>query len=140
MDKQKQIEEIVKFHCNELYSNGICKEDNKTCVINNGNYCAVIENAKILLDKLIPENAVVLTRERYEWLTCCFGKFEEIMNDIKKSTRKETAEKFAVRLKVEYLPIVSSYFLEDDPNQFELENELCDLTDEICKEITEGKI
>lgn len=68
MDKQKQIEEIVKFHCNELYTNGICKEDNKPCVINNGNYCSVIENAKILLDKLIPENAVVITREEYDEL------------------------------------------------------------------------
>lgn len=66
MDKQKQIEEIVKFHCDELCSNGICKEDNKPCVINNGNYCAVIENAKRLLDRLIPENAVVLTREEFE--------------------------------------------------------------------------
>lgn len=45
-------------------------------------------------------------------------------------------ELFAKRLKDEYLPIVSSYFLQDDPNQFELENELCDLTDEICKEIS----
>ena len=43
--------------------------------------------------KEIPENAVVLTREEYEWLTCCFGKFEEIMNDIKKSARKEITDK-----------------------------------------------
>ena len=49
------------------------------------------------------------------------------------------ADKIAKRLKDEYLPMVSRYFLEDDANQFELENELCDLTDEICKEIVDSE-
>ena len=36
---------------------------------------------------------VVLSRERYDYLTVCFDKFVEIMEDVKKLERKETAEK-----------------------------------------------
>ena len=81
MDKQKQIEEMVGDIAKAL----------------SGVLVSEIVNLAYFLDeqgyRKIPENAVVLTREEYEWLTCCFGKFEEIMNDIKKLARKETAEK-----------------------------------------------
>ena len=80
MDKQKQIEELA-IRIVRIAGKG-----------------DVVDRAEALYDedcRVIPKGAVVLTRERYEWLTCCFGKFEEILNDIKKSTRKETAEKFA---------------------------------------------
>ena len=43
-------------------------------------------------------------------------------------------KEFAQRLKDEFLPLVSSYFADDDANQFELEADLVALTDEILKE------
>lgn len=166
MDKQKQIEEIVKFHCNELYSNGICKEDNKPCVINNGNYCAVIENAKILLDKLIPENSVVLTEEEYEglqkgiktynytamfnsWQETRIQQLEERLCFVYEQTRKETAKKFAERLKTK----LCEFFDDNEDNDGKIDKGIClieiigvesldgeiislGLIDEICKEIT----
>lgn len=89
--------------------------------------------AKLIAEELhknryrkITENAVVLTREEYEWLTCCFGKFEEIMNDIKEQSRKETAEKFAERLKEK-----AHWFLNNEIQK----DHFCECLDEICKGI-----
>ncbi len=60
--------------------------------------------AKELYKIAVPEDSIVLTKEEYEWLSCCFSKFEETMNDIKKLERKETAREiiaFIETLKVE---------------------------------------
>ena len=94
----------------------------------------------------IPENAVVLKREEYEKLKLfeervrsgvCFTQKEwfdycqkdsnertSLLIKAKKDTRKETAEKFAEKLKVEFDEIL----LSDTP---------LSKIDEICKEITE---
>lgn len=90
--------------------------------------------AKYLYDlgyRKIPENAVVLTREEYQWLTCCFGKFEEIMNDIKEQTRKETAEKFVKEVDEFFKP-----FDKKTPISLDL---LITKIENIAKEFTEGK-
>lgn len=122
MDKQKQVEEIKELA--SVLSKSVIQD-----------YGGVyfLETAEELYEKrvrIIPENAVVLTRERNEWLTCCFGKFEEIMNDIKEQVRKETAEKFAEMLKAKM-----------DSQQYLLlpTATVKQMIDEICKEITEGK-
>lgn len=143
MDKQKQMieekkeiaKELDKVYPNAKFTNGWIAE-----VLYKLGY------------RKIPEGAVVLTREEYEWLTCCFGKFEEIMNDIKEQAGKETAEKFAERLKEQL-----NEWLEDNEDldgkinfgiaQIELigvkslDGEIIaeSLIEEICKEITEGK-
>ena len=40
----------------------------------------------------IPENAVVLTRERYDYLSCWYSKFVEICDEVVKQVRKEKHE------------------------------------------------
>lgn len=131
MDKQKQIEEMARDINNTWF------------VKPNGDICGTNEKLKkndiqmishqLICDgyRKIPENAVVLTREEYEWLTCCFGKFEEIMNDIKEQSRKETAEKFAERMREQYPPRTHERCTLDDCY-------MLDKIDEICKEFTEG--
>lgn len=57
------------------------------------------------------------------------------------TTEQETAEKFAGRLKDEYLPIISGYFSDSETEkEQELNRLLCEMTDEILKEIKEGKL
>lgn len=119
MDKQKQRDELAVTMCTDKLGCKKCTEGRS------GYICAYKIVADIAINagyRKIPEGAVVLTKEELQ------------------AHDKELAEKFAERLKDEYLPSVSSYFLEDDPNQFELESELCDLTDEICKEFTGGAV
>ena len=108
MEDKKQIEAMAKYKrltnkntdeynpeydfcmgCKYFGEPNGCNRFNGTC----GNYERFIETysrLEELEDKIengtlkeLPENSVVLSRERYEWLTCCFGKFEEIMNEIK---------------------------------------------------------
>ncbi len=83
--------------------------------------------AKLIAEELhknryrkIPENAVVLETSVYESL-----EIKNYRDVISEETRKETAEKFAERLKAR-LNIPIDYLDEKD-------------IDEICKEITEGK-
>ena len=117
----KIIREMAKTYCKNGFECGNPCQTNGCRVYE---VCTELYNAGY---RKIPENAVVLTREEYEWLTCCFGKFEEIMNDIKELTRKETAGKFAERLKglfYEYGKYTGYYINE--------------IIDEICKEFTEG--
>ena len=114
MEDKKQIEAMAKYKrltnkntdeynpeydfcmgCKYFGEPNGCNRFNGTC----GNYERFIETysrLEELEDKIengtlkeLPENSVVLSRERYEWLTCCFGKFEEIMNEIKGQARKE---------------------------------------------------
>ena len=82
-DKEKQIEEMAK----DIY-------EQKSCDTSFEENCKLLAYDLVSLGWVkIPEDKVVLSREEYEWLTCCFGKFEEIMNDIKELAHKETAEK-----------------------------------------------
>lgn len=82
MDKQKQIEEMANLiHHTEFVDISGYEEEK------------IAEELLKYYQPKLPGNAVVLTKEEYEWLTCCFEKFEEIMNDIKEQAGKETAEK-----------------------------------------------
>ena len=133
MDKQKQIEEmarIIAFDlCPNRHAHAKWGEEAKCYSDNNFAECTKIKN---VVDKLynagyrkIPENAVVLTREEkqeYENLVKLFfydkpikNRVYEFIKDTKDQVRKETAEKFAERLKEElenHSPI-DGYDLED---------------------------
>ena len=143
MDKQKQIEEIAKDLCKNaspctLVDWGDC-ERKADC----GKVCM---QAKTLYDlgyRKIPENAVVLTREEYDDLIkgranlVCSVEVDtkKVLKEIQEyigQVRKETAEKFAERLKEllkerEYKTGCSAHMLWTDTA------EKC--IDEICKEL-----
>ena len=126
MDKQKQINEIADIIFEALNNKGRIANGEGVDIISEALYNAGYRK--------IPENAVVLTREEFEWTTCCFGKFEEIMNDIKEQAREETAEKFALKL--------ADYFVEHCGGRLSIILNLKEwykMIDEIAKEITEGE-
>ena len=75
----------------------------------------------------IPENAVVLTREEYQMLNYFNHRGEELL----KQERKETAEKFAERLKAKQAPL-------DEYDEISIGCLFADI-DEILKEITEDE-
>ena len=164
MDKQKQIEEMrFKVIDNKTSKEAdICeialKEDWAKDLI----YCdmqgfAILDDGTlVLLDErgkyvycpngrfsVIPENAVVLTREEYNALLQEQNRLKQIVDripcgyELKNKTRTETAEKFAERLKekLEENSPIAGYDLED----LEFDGEtIQECIDEICKEITEG--
>lgn len=135
MDKQKQIEEMrgvikhyaINQHCNKenIYKSHLITSDSK-------GIATALYNAGY---RKIPENAVVLTRDEYERLKG-FSREEvdEILETAKKNLRKETAEKFADRLK---------YYIESNEVQTTLFGNKCfidkETVDEIAKEFTEGE-
>ena len=109
-------------------------------------YYRSVEKAKNIYNagyRKIPENAVVLTKEEYKTLKdlamdkchydCHLIDYPDFERErmLRDDTRKETAEKFAERLKErsfdEYSPYGRSY-----------ECVAVSDIDEICKEITEG--
>ena len=96
-DKEKQIEEMKN---NARIYIGAIVEKLRIDGCELWEIDGIVEN--ILNYITIAEDSVVLTKEEYEWLSCCFNKFEEIMNDIKKSARKETAEKIFNKLLKEF--------------------------------------
>ena len=129
MDKQKQIEEmarVISVNCGECY----------TCKYQGDINCVDFLSAEELYNagyRKIPENAVVLTREEYKTLKdlamdkchydCHLIDYPDFERErmLRDDTRKETAEKFAERLK--------AIFKYEAHQQW---------IDEICKEITEG--
>ena len=126
MDKQKQNEEMAKD----------LKEEKLYALINKTSYMRSAENLYDLGYRKIPENAVVLTREDMnKYAEDCIAGQEiglDIINALiaraerykeqAKQTRKETAEKFAERLKIDFDEIL-------------LSNTPLSKIDEICKEI-----
>lgn len=120
MDKQKQIEEIQAILPNIEVIKAMCGD---------------FDFAKLLYDRdvrKIPENAVVLTKEEHKSLIYWKGKFDELIKLVTETTRKETAEKFAERLKAQYPPRTDERCTLDDCY-------MLDKIDEIAKEIMEGK-
>ena len=131
MDKQKQIEEMAKDICSPCHKGklGLC-EPNKGCV--------VWEYAKNGVEegyRKIPEGAVVLMRSEHQKYLAfkiiepqvrgCLDRERELEKRLE-TIRKETAEKFAERVKEETDHGISAIY---------------DSTvDEIYKEITEGKV
>ena len=141
MDKQKQIEEMAKEMCGvSRRSYELCGD----CFGEKNNYIGCRGMAQFLSEKgwvKIPENAVVLTNEEYKRLqrrqesckTC-----EEIASGMVKKARKETAEKFAERLKesgeIKAISIVKNGTL------YPIYKAIVDRIDEIAKEFTEGTV
>jgi hypothetical protein len=143
MDKQKQIEGIARAMCGNfrkgVKGDNLCGQLALKCDCK----CKHIARAENLYNagyRKIPENAVVLTREQYEKDLA----IERELGERKASrARKETAEKFAGMLK-EYIndrcceelgdmACDTDYYTIDIPKTF-------DKIDEICKELTEGKV
>lgn len=103
----------------------------------------------------IPENAVVLTEKEYKkelqeqhnkGVTAGFAMRKFQKHSIEQKTRKETAEKFAERLKEKCKELQDKYS-HICKNKYEVIQETCryegvtavkNSIDEICKEITEG--
>ena len=96
-----------------------------------------------------PENAVVLTREEYKAIN--LDNAVDMLREIQRQARKETAEKFAKRLK----EALGEFFDDSEDNDGKISKAIClieiigvvakngevislGLIDEICKEITEG--
>ena len=115
----KQIDEMARILT-------LCPRN--TCV-GCGMECIDYRMAKAIYNagyRKIPENAVVLTREQYEKDLA----IERELGERKASrARKETAEKFAERVKM-------AFYYEFDEL---IPSIMADKIDEIAKEITEGK-
>lgn len=82
----------------------------------------------------IPENAVVVSRAEYNDLKGLEKHFDDYLIKEIVETRKETAEKFALKL--------ADYFVEHCGGKLFIGltlQEWYKMIDEICKEITEGK-
>ena len=124
MDKQKQIEEMAK-----LIEQAMAKARRTIGGHNNiaNFYATMLVNAGY---RKIPENAVVLETSVYESLD-----IKLYRDTITEKVRKETAEKFAERLKQRL-----KVYLNEDLD-FLMKWCECNITiDEIAKEIKEGKL
>ena len=135
MDKQKQIEEMAK-----VIEEAMAKARRTLGGHNNiaKFYATMLVNVGY---RKIPANAVVLTRDEYNLLNIAKKTWasdgEEVqastlidtLKRVRKAERKETAEKFAERVKMAF------YYHFDEL----IPSIMADKIDEICKEITEGK-
>ena len=122
MDKQKQIEEMAKTEC---VSKRKC---NKDCSIQDEGLCDIYDTCETLYNagyRKIPENAVVLETSVYESM-----EIKNYRDVISERVRKETAEKFAERVKMAF------YY------EFEelIPSIMSDKIDEIAKELTGDKV
>ena len=119
MDKQKQIEEMAK-----VIEHAMAKARRTIGGHNNiaNFYATMLYNAGY---RKIPESAVVLETSVYESLD-----IKLYRDTITEKVRKETAEKFAERVKMAF------YYHFDEL----IPSIMADKIDEICKEITEGKV
>ena len=97
MTEKQQIIEMARLQCNRYRTDGICKSDFLGC---DGN-CAWYMDAESLYNKgcrLVPEGAVVLTREEYNALLLEQKRLKEIVDripcgyELKDKARKETAK------------------------------------------------
>ena len=143
MDKQKELNayEQMAVVCARWFSCGTCPYNpaaHKESICPNFDKKLVYAMGKGY--RKIPDGAVVVpdmagkdfyTIEKSEW-----DKMVQGAKDIIRETRKETAEKFAERLKLrlfEYMDNDVSY------DEFCKANIVCDEIDEIYEEITEGE-
>lgn len=127
MDKQNQIEEMA----------------NELCWLREDEYREIANLLYEVGYRKIPENAVVLTREEYD-------KLQSLKDDYTKgyeagvdegwdNARKETAEKFKKLLKA----LVADRNCNEDYDWEDVQVDgqiFVECVDEICKEITEGKV
>ena len=133
MDKQKQIEEMAKLLDGYWSTKSKCPFDKKCPYLGGSvrftcNDCLrayTIYNAGY---RKIPENAVVLTREELErHKGFSREEVDEISETAIKNSRKETAEKFAERVKM-------AFYYEFDEL---IPSIMADKIDEICKELVD---
>ena len=128
MDKQKRIEEIaeiIRVNCGEC----------NTCKYKEELHCADILSAEELYNagyRKIPENAVIVSKQVWEEH---IENWDKTSKAIEERVRKETAEKFAEMAKE----------LLDKQEKGWSANMIWIITaknciDEVCKEITEGKV
>ena len=132
-NKQKQIEEMA------IIINGSTEMDTM-------GYYRSVEKAKNIYNagyRKIPENAVVVDKEKYDRLIEKINRgwlpepsdWDFRIKLAKEQTRKETALKFAEKL--------SNYFVEHCVGRLHISltlQEWYKMIDEICKELTEGKV
>ena len=138
MDKQKQIEEMVRIICGK-YNNGGCEIDGYVCNLR----CDSRIRAEICYEegyRKIPENAVVLTREEYHKLKSLSTIEEITLGAVYENTRKETAEKICHKAKHDFvgfdkISLKRLYFIIKNNIGIELNEDI----DEICKEFKEGE-
>ena len=134
MDKQKQIEEMQKdIAVRMAMAKGVAGS------MNNGVGGWLSEYLYNAGYRKIPENAVLLTREEWEQRAYVHAmenelckKCRERVAEAYEKIRKETAEKFAEKLKS--YPIAKTWFL------YNADGKINVVIDEICKEITESKV
>lgn len=122
IDKQKQIDEMARVLT--LCSRSSCVGCGCECI--DYRRATAIYNAGY---RKIPENAVVFIKEEWDKLN---DMLDEKYDVCVKHTRKETAEKFADKLRCEYIDF-------DDIDEVWVGGLREDIS-KICKEITEGKV
>ncbi len=141
MGMQKQIDEMARTFggCHITPNCKVC------CAYSGSTDCTNKTSAERLYNagyRKIPENSVVLTREElndleYKAYARGVNSFNTLHEKQLSKVRKETADKFAERLKIrlfEYMDNDVSY------DEFCKANIVCGEIDEICKEITEGNV
>jgi hypothetical protein len=166
MDKKKQmIEEMARDFGNAIYR---CNEHStccKACIL--GGVCVPYKYARGAYNagyRKIPEGGVVLTKEEAEQVYGTVKNHGELLKDLQeaksvfekemeeaqkefvkhfeeheKEVRKETAEKFAERLK----ELVADRNCNEDYEWGDVQVDgqiFIECVDEICKEISEGKV
>lgn len=122
--KKQEIEEMYQDFLNFKFQNSSPETFS---------YKGLVEHLHRAGYRKIPKGAVVLTREEYDELTLTKQSIFDMLEERDDKARKETAEKFAERLKSEKYLIQG--LLKD--------SKICHINhrtiDEIAKEITEGK-
>lgn len=105
-------------------------------MLSNAGYRKIPENARVIINN--PDDKfVVLTMEEYEKLKSLSTIEEITLGAVYDNTRKETADRFAERLKeeLENRSAIDGYDLED----LEFDGEIIqECIDEICEEIIKG--
>lgn len=163
MDKQKQIEEMANYFLIRNKDTGLyyrgkgvnrwgkyynqasvyrIKGQAESTLKERARRGENVEIVPIYISK-IPEGGVVLTREEHQkylafkiiepQVRCCLDRERELEKRLETAI-KETAEKFAERLK-ERLDISAIGY-----STAEIVSEVENKIDEVCKEITEGKV
>ena len=144
MDKQKQIEEMARVICGFACDyekceicpfnciNAPCEHHDYAINLINAGYRKIPEGAAAFIDrKLFNEiaNDILLSVKPVYLRKEIVCKMLDLIDRLMVQTRKETAEKFAKMLKAEIVDFDELRCIQ-----------VFEFVDEICKEITEGKV
>lgn len=124
MDKQKQLEEMTRDICGNfgVKIENLCGPLNFQCDCK-CKWFGVAERFYNAGYRKLDDHAIMALRKA---------------KDMEERIRKETAEKFAQELE-NRLDSIDTILHEDNEEEYLSANELGELIDEICEEITEGK-